>query len=159
MATGIKVAFTGHRPDKLGGYDGSPLQDRIRIVLKSLLAPLQPDVVISGMALGVDTIAADVAIELGIPLIAAVPFEGQEGMWPVHSQQKYKNLLAKASEIVYCSEPGYAKWKMYHRNKWMVDHCTVLIAVWDGSEGGTKNCVDYAKKIGRSLLTIDPRTV
>lgn len=57
MATGIRVAFTGHRPDKLGGYDGSPLQDRIGIVLKSLLAPLQPDVVISGMALGVDTIS------------------------------------------------------------------------------------------------------
>ena len=28
----------------------------------------------------------------------------------------------------------------------MVDHSDRVLAVWDGSSGGTKNCIDYAKE-------------
>jgi uncharacterized phage-like protein YoqJ len=36
---------------------------------------------------------------------------------------------------------------MQVRNEWMVDHCNDLLAVWDGSDGGTGNCVRYAQRI------------
>ena len=36
--------------------------------------------------------------------------------------------------------------KMQKRNEFMVDNCDILIALWNGTSGGTKNCINYAKK-------------
>ncbi|MBR3438062.1 MAG: WYL domain-containing protein [Clostridia bacterium] len=41
------------------------------------------------------------------------------------------------------------------RNKWMVDHSNWLIAVYNGSAGGTKNTIEYAKKEGIEIHIID----
>ena len=49
--------------------------------------------------------------------------------------------------------------RMQARNQWMVDHCQLLIAVFDGSPGGTKNCVDYALRVRREIRLIDPTTL
>lgn len=38
----------------------------------------------------------------------------------------------------------------------MVDRCDRLIAVWDGSNGGTGNCVKYAKEVGKPIVVINP---
>jgi uncharacterized phage-like protein YoqJ len=80
-------------------------------------------------------------------LIAAVPFEGQEKKWPKSSQDLYNEILAypKCVKKIVC-EGGYEVWKMQKRNEWMVDNADYLVAVWDNSEGGTANCVRYARK-------------
>jgi len=39
----------------------------------------------------------------------------------------------------------------------MVDHSDVLMAMWDGSSGGTKNCYKYAKDKNKRIIRIDPR--
>lgn len=109
------------------------------------------------MALGVDQWAAEICTDLGIPWTAAVPFEGQERKWPSASQQKYRALISKASSIHIVCDPGYAPWKMQARNEWMVDRCGLLIAVWDGTDGGTANCVRYAESVGRRIERINPR--
>ena len=46
--------------------------------------------------------------------------------------------------------------KMQTRNEWMVNHCDKLIAVWNGSDGGTGNCVNYAKSINKEIIYINP---
>ena len=46
---------------------------------------------------------------------------------------------------------GYAAWKMQKRNEWMADKATRIVALWDGSPGGTANCIAYASKIGRPI--------
>lgn len=124
--------------------------------LDQALRTLSPEKVISGMALGVDQWAAHIAYKLSIPFIAAVPFEGQEKAWPAASQKTFHQLLKLASEKVIVSPGGYAAAKMQIRNEWMVDHCDLLIAVWDGTKGGTGNCVQYAQKIGKQIYRIDP---
>lgn len=49
------LAFTGHRPDKLGGYsETNPLRAQITYEIMKQLYELKPTGVISGMALGVD---------------------------------------------------------------------------------------------------------
>lgn len=160
------VAFTGHRPDKLGGYGPSPTQDRVRQAIRNTLTgppPLPQSIerrvtaAISGMALGVDQWAAEICVELGIPFTAAVPFVGQERRWPEDSQRRYQLLLQKAYNIVVVSPGGYHPWKMQARNEWMVKNSDVLLAVWDGSGGGTANCVRYAQEVGRAIWRIDPR--
>src|SRR4051812_18107278 len=103
------VAFTGHRPDKLGGFSlPNPTYKHVCKEIEKVLKECKPDKIISGMALGVDQWAANVAIKLGIPFIAAVPFLGQEGKWPNSSQQVYKKLMDLAAEVVVVSEGGYA---------------------------------------------------
>jgi uncharacterized phage-like protein YoqJ len=152
------VAFTGHRPAKLGGFK-LPNDTYIKVCreIDKALKELKPEKVITGMALGVDQWAAMIAYKLGIPFLAAIPFENQESKWPEKSQKTYRILRKLATEEAIVSEGSYSVDKMQTRNVWMVDNCNHLIAVWDGSAGGTSNCVKYAESIGKSIYYINPR--
>lgn len=144
------IAGTGHRPSKLGGY-GPEVTRKLIQIATDYLQEHKPAYVISGMALGWDTALAIAANNLDIPFIAAVPFRGQENAWPHGSKVLYKHLLLNAEHVEYVCDDGYAAWKMQQRNKWMVDNCDVLLALWDGSNGGTGNCIKYAKSVGRDI--------
>lgn len=152
------VAFTGHRPDKLGGYK-VPNDTYIRVCQKidTVLKELKPEKVVTGMALGIDQWAASIAHKLHIPFLAAIPFEGQENAWPESSRKIYRILRKLATEEVIVSQGGYSADKMQVRNIWMVDNCDKLIAVWDGTKGGTGNCIEYAKSVKKDIYYIDPR--
>src|ERR1700722_15037804 len=151
------VSFTGHRPSKTGGYNTpNPTYNYICKELEKLLSELKPEKCISGMALGFDTYAAEVCIKLGLPFIAAVPFASQARIWPKTSQDKYEWLLKKASEVVIVSEGTYSVEKMNIRNHWMVEHADEVIACFDGTRGGTKNCVDYAISKAKRIYCIAP---
>jgi uncharacterized phage-like protein YoqJ len=153
----LAVAVTGHRPDKIGGYSAlDPQRCWIKQQLRAYLLESDPAYTISGMALGVDQDWAQVSVDLGIPFVAAIPFVGQEGKWPTNSRAAYHTLLARAQRIVIVSPGGYASWKMQTRNEWMVDHCGRLVAVWDGTAGGTGNCVAYAQRVARNMHRINP---
>lgn len=152
------VAFTGHRPEKIGGYKlPNPTYIKICQQIESTLKELKPEKVISGMALGVDQWAAYISYKLKIPFIAAVPFINQESKWPTSSQETYNKLIKLASETIIVSDGEYSAKKMQIRNEWMVDRCDQLIAIWDGSAGGTGNCVNYAKSKNKVIIYINPR--
>lgn len=154
------IAITGHRPNKLNNeYDlNGPCSSYIRDSIREILLREQPDKIISGMALGVDTIFALMGMELKIPVIAAVPFLKQESKWPYRSQVLYNKILNDpfVETYVVC-EGGYAPEKMQIRNEWMVDNSDKLIAVYDGTRGGTGNCVEYARSQNKDMLYINPR--
>lgn len=144
-----RVAITGHRPDVL--FRSKPYEDLYNI-LETVLVGLKPDQIITGMALGADQMAAEVAIYQEIPFLAAIPHEGQAARWAKANIQKYLNLLEYASEIeVLAPEPEgfYEAVKALHaRNKWMVDRASALVAMWNGSKkGGTAHCVGYARRV------------
>lgn len=104
------------------------------------------------MAIGVDQWLAEEAIKLSIPVVAAIPFLGQEALWPAASKEAYRNILSHCtSSIIVCPGP-YASWKMQKRNEWMVDRCDILLAVWNRKEeGGTWNTVKYARSQNRTI--------
>lgn len=146
------VAFTGHRPDKLGGWDPlHPVVGRVRKALRDELARDWPVHAISGMAQGVDQWAAETCVELGIPFVAALPCDGMETPWSFFAQERFRTLLGKAKEIHVVSPGPYKPWKMQRRNEWMVDRCGRLLAVYDGSMGGTYNCLEYAAEVKRDV--------
>lgn len=154
----ITVAFTGHRPDKLGGYgtgEAERLESSIKSIIRAALYFCRPTRVISGMALGVDQWAAEVALELGIPVTAAIPFPEQDARWPAASRAAYADLLKRVTETV-IMEPHYVESAFQSRNAWMVHNCNFLIGVWDGSKGGTANCVRYAQHLLRATLYLNP---
>lgn len=152
------VSVTGHRPDKLGSYKiPNPIFNRICWAAQKHLLKLNPEVVYTGVALGFDTWIAEICIKNNIPFIAAVPFKGQEKMWPKMAQEQYHYLLSKAKEVVIVSEGEYSAKKMQIRNCFMVDRANVVLACFDGTSGGTKNCVDYAKNLNKEIIIINPK--
>jgi uncharacterized phage-like protein YoqJ len=45
---------------------------------------------------------------------------------------------------------------MQRRNRYMVDHASLLIAVFDGQSGGTQNTIQYAMERGLEIVDIPP---
>lgn len=153
---GITLSITGHRPDKfdddyLGVY---PIPVSVRIWLSNMYSYYDPDKVIWGCALGVDTWSAEEAVEIGIPIHAAIPFEGFNKSWPYESQKKLEGLLKQCTEVTVVNPGSYRAWFFQTRNEWMVNHSNRLLAVWNGTAGGTWNCVNYARKIKHPITYI-----
>lgn len=149
------VAATGHRPNKCCGYS---LEAHNKLLRKAhnWLEENQPNKTISGMALGWDQAWAEASLDLQIPFIAAIPFEGQDKVWPGEARRFYNKLLSKALEVVIVNDGAYAPWKMQTRNQWMVDRADKIIALWDGSEGGTANCLKYARSMNKPIINLWP---
>lgn len=153
------IAGTGHRPDKLGGYG---VEAGYRLVItaeQALMSVCNPDsdTVISGGALGWDQALAEAALSLGIKLVFAIPLPGFENRWPPKSQAYLHGLMHRAAEVKYICEEPYAGWKMQKRNEWMVDNADKVLACWDGSTGGTGNCIAYANKVGKEIINVYPQ--
>lgn len=159
------IAVTGHRPNKLFGYS---LNDNRYVAIKNfikgyLIAKGCTDAY-TGMALGIDQLFAIAALQLkaagyDIKLHCAIPCQGHSSKWNEASRELYDKILAKADEVVMVSDEPYQPWLMQKRNEYMVDRANEILAFWDGSAGGTKNCVDYANKIGRPVTVVDPNIV
>lgn len=156
------ICGTGHRPDKLFGYDEQAFYDLTDIAC-DYLEDNRPDGVIAGGAIGWDQALANAAYYLKIPLLLAYPFEGFECKWPEDSiGRRFHNELEvimrvlpeKEVERIYVSEPGYAPWKMQVRNKYMVDNADVVLALWNGTDGGTANCVNYAHQKQKPVVNL-----
>lgn len=147
------LALTGHRPDKIGGYSDD-VHDRLVYLAVDAFTELQPRSVISGMALGWDQAGAEAAIILDIPLLAYLPFPGQDAKWPPNSRRFYERLLERATRVKECSGPGYDAKKMLYRNVCMVNDCHTLLALWNGSNGGTAHCVSYALKARKPMVNL-----
>ena len=96
----MKIAFTGHRPHLLGGYNDKTNR-KVEICLKIHDAIKDmPDIeIITGMALGVDQWVAEYAIFHNIPFHAYLPFSFQEAKWPEFVKKKYNKILGKASSV------------------------------------------------------------
>jgi uncharacterized phage-like protein YoqJ len=153
----MTIALTGHRPNKLRGeylekyvpnrmyQQYGPLSKALFHELQTLITMYEPTSIISGLALGADQIWAHVGLQMGIPVIGAIPFKGQENKWSGPNKLWYQYLLEHCKPVYVCN-PGHANWKMQKRNEWMVNNADRLVAVWNGDkEGGTYNCVQYAE--------------
>jgi len=134
------LSFSGHR----GPF--SPLT--LWRFAKHLLSLLKPELAHVGMALGWDMAAARACRSLGIPYVAFVPCTGQELLWPLEEQEMYRSLLERADRVVMCSSGGYRDGVMEIRNRQMIYATDKLVALWNGSPGGTANAVEYAQQIG-----------
>ncbi len=147
-------AVTGHRPFRLGGY-GAPVYNRLTDLARNVFAELEVKEIVSGMALGWDQACVDAAIDLGIRFTAAIPFEGQELTWPLASMLKYRKMLVRANSVEIVSKGRYSADKMFKRNRWMVDDCDKLIALWDGgARSGTADTVRYAEQQGKPVINV-----
>jgi uncharacterized phage-like protein YoqJ len=188
----LTICFTGHRPNKLFGYDwhtqgNQKLMRKLKEVILETLIKEWNDFTytdsvhevkfIFGGALGIDQMAFNVCFDIrdeysgDYILEIAVPFEGQERKWFNKDDiARYKWQLNESDKITTVdkldkykikglSEGEYHAAKLQKRNEYMVDNSDIVIAVHDGSKGGTANCVKYAEKSGRRIIRINPKEI
>lgn len=144
----LVIAGTGHR----GLQPYSRLVDLARAILKKL----QPSKVLVGMAVGWDMALAEATVEAQLPLWACLPCnpKTQRERFDDENFQRHIDILSKASEITVCGTGTLAKFNYQMRNEFMVDNCNLLLAIFSGKPSGTKNCIEYAKKVNRKVLNL-----
>lgn len=159
-------AFTGHRPQNLPfGFNEEDercidLKKALREQIINLIENEGVTHFISGMAIGVDMYAAEIVLGLkasylGITLESAIPCEIQAAKWSEALRDRYFDIASKCDKETLI-QTHYTPDCMDKRNRYMVDHADVLIAVWDGSPSGTGKTVRYAHQQGKSVTIIDP---
>lgn len=159
------ACLTGHRPAKLPWFYSEEKANCIKFKkdLKTIFTgAIQYGLknYLVGMAEGFDMIGAETLIELKkenkeIKVIAVVPCKNQEIKWKPEQQKRYHKILKKCDDIIILSEVYY-KECMNDRNKYMVDHSSVVIACYNGEASGTGNTVKYAKAQGKKVRIINP---
>jgi len=144
------IAVSGHRPEKI--------EDKIdvKVFFQREFERLSPERVIQGCAAGCDLWAGEVAIGMGIDLTSAKPWAGFRPRQL--DRELYKYVIDNSKEVVDVTEyenyPG--PWVYQVRNKWMVDHADIVVAVWDGTPGGTANCGNYAADKNIPIIRYHP---
>lgn len=161
----LTCTFTGHRPEKLPWGDNE--QDIRCIELKKKIYDTVEAVYrsgirhyICGMAMGCDIFFAEAVITLrdehpDITLEAAIPCETQAQNWPEKDRNRYY-YIASQCDYETLLQHKYTADCMLKRNRYMVDNSSILIAVYDGSFGGTMYTVNYAQKQGLEIIRITP---
>jgi len=158
------VCFTGHRPQTLKFLWNEEcemcknLKMQIKNTITELIEKENAIHFISGMALGVDMICAEIVLELKktypqITLECAIPCETQAAKWTEKYRDRYFNTII-ASDKETLLQTHYTADCMMKRNKYMVDKSDIVVAVWNGSKGGTANTVNYAKQSGKTIKQI-----
>ena len=144
----IRCSFTGHRPQYL-----KRSEEDVRVDLENAIMAAIRDgytTFITGLACGVDIWAGEIVARMKVNdprlhLVAAIPFPDFSEGWPEGWKARYNALMAQA-EYVKVMAPEYSKAAFEARNKWMVDHSSRVIAVYNGEPGGTRNTIIYARK-------------
>lgn len=156
-------AFTGHRPGKLPwGEDESDLRC---IALKAKLRAAVESAIhegmehfICGMAEGCDLYFAETVLALKstyprITLEAAIPCPSQADGWGEAQKSRYRDILARCDYETMVQQ-SYTPGCMQRRNRYMVDHSDLLIAVHDGLPGGTRYTIEYALRRGVNIIDV-----
>ena len=154
--------FTGHRPGKLPwGYCE---EDPRCLALKRRIADAAEAACaegfrhfLCGMALGCDLYFCETVLALrdrhpDVTVEAAVPCPTQADAWAPDQRERYKRLV-EACDFETLVSAKYTPYCMQRRDRYMVDHSSLLIAAFDGTPGGTRYTMQYA--MSRRVSIVD----
>lgn len=163
----MNICFTGHRPEHLTAEQCGLIIDWLRMYIEKMIVTFKNVNFISGAARGVDLWAAEIVLEMkekyknnDIKLTMAVPHKGHGigKSWTDGWAERHNIVLSKADHVVFTHKGTY-NWKcMQDRNEWMVDRSNIVIAVWTGKLGGTRNCYVYAAEEKKPIIRFNPLT-
>ena len=112
----------------------------------------------SGFADGVDQYFAEIVLEKkktnpALELIAVIPY--QKRLDSLMEKSRTYEMLEACADVVVMQEE-YHPSVYSHRNRYMVDRSSLLIAVYDGTpKGGTMNTLAYALRQGVETIILD----
>jgi hypothetical protein len=156
------VAVTGHRD-----LQNQATEQFVTLAFHAILKQVQRDhsegiVALSALAEGADTIFAETAIELGIPLEAIMPYNRlAENFRSELAHERYLRLhmVSRLTHKLPFSEPSVQAFVALGRK--LVDSCHLLVTAWDGlpaiDDGGTGGVVAYAQQQRRPVVHVHTR--
>lgn len=161
-------AFTGHRPHKFlwKNNESDPQCIALKKTLTEQITVLAEAGItgfFSGMAEGTDHYCSQIILDLreknpALRLHCVLPHEGQADKWSDSAQERYHSILKQADSVEYVSR-RYYDGCMLDRNRRLVESSDLLLAVYNGvRRSGTGATVNYARKMGREIIVIDPIT-
>lgn len=151
----IVIGITGHRAINDEDIQSLKLVVKKQIEDIVLMCPNTPIKLMSSLAKGADQLCGEVALELGIGLIAALPMEASDYQKDFEGEDlnKFNYLLNKAEKnfvVPYTEDTNELSRDYCYRQAsiYLAEHCHVLIALWDGSDPklggcGTAETVDF----------------
>ncbi len=112
-----------------------------------------------GMARGADFYCCEAALALrerrpGVTVEAVIPCEEQAARWRERDRERWFSLVERCDNETMLQH-HYDRGCMLRRNRYLVDHSAMLIAVYDGMLGGTMYTISYAMKRGLDVVTLD----
>jgi len=149
------IAVFGVQPTLLGGYDDNPTSNDIKRRLGEILAAkrrMSPDLeVMTGLRLGVETLAAEVAREIEIPYVVVLPFPDPDSKWSPASRARFAELVEGAANLIILDQssprsPRHAGQSLSRRNTWMADVAHEAIVVWDRNDPWMSRLVGSLEK-------------
>lgn len=164
-STQVSCCFTGNRPEKLPwGTNEKDLrcllaQDQIYTALEDAYARGFCHF-ICGMARGSDLYFAELVLQLRVKyprvtLEAAIPYRGQCDTWAQADKSRYLHLIEQCDKVTVLQEE-YTPACMQRRNQYMVDHSSLVIALYGGMPGGTRSTLLYAMRQGVETMILSP---
>ena len=144
---GPSVAIVGSRkPTKYGEY--------VTLKLASELAA-RGVIVISGLALGHDALAARGALNGGGTTVAVVG-NGLNRIHPRTNQNLADEIIASGGAIISEYEPDYPvhKWSFLERNRIITALADIVVVVEAGARSGTLNTVVHALDQNKELMAV-----
>lgn len=156
LSKNISCCFTGHRPEKLNISE----KDAKVLLCNAIQSAIDRGyrIFITGMAKGCDIWAGELILEFkniypDIKLICALPYPTFYRGRNKSEQALYKKILSNAT-LVHISYPSYSPLSYQSRNMWMVDNSTLVIALFTGEAGGTRNTIKYAENQGVEIMNL-----
>lgn len=155
--------FTGHRPGKLPWKYNE--EDAQCLALKRRMTDAVETAYeegyrhfLCGMAMGCDLYFCECVLALreqypDVTVEAAIPCPTQADRWPAAQRERYARLVAACDFETLVSQQ-YTSTCMQRRDRYMVDHASLLIAAFDGSAGGTRYTVEYAMRRGLDIVDL-----
>ena len=111
-----------------------------------------------GMAMGCDLYFCEAALALReqhpeVTVEAAIPCPTQADTWPAAQRERYRRLVTACDFETMVSD-RYTASCMQRRDRYMVDHASLLIAAFDGTAGGTRYTLEYAMSRGLAIVDL-----
>ena len=150
----MRIGVTGHQTrDEI---DWAWVKNMIGVELSKIVNVEQ---CLSSLAAGSDQVFAEVALDLGIPVLAVIPVLGYERYFRGNDLRRYRRLLhrCKATRLNWLGddERGF-----FEAGKTIVEKSDMMFAVWDGrraeGEGGTGDVIIFALKNAKPIVHINP---
>jgi predicted Rossmann fold nucleotide-binding protein DprA/Smf involved in DNA uptake len=123
----MKLAIVGSRSIT----DKNVVLEQVNLAMEKYGGVDDAIVILSGGAKGVDTVAREVAYDMGCDFVLFKPY----------------HMLDSTVEYT----PKY----FFTRNKQIADNADVVVIVWDGKSNGTRHMVDYCKKHKKPFILYD----
>ena len=158
------VAFSGYRPQKLPHGCTDKVQAELSLLLKEEIHRLYMNghrVFLNGMMSGWDILAAEAVLSLqadhtNLYCVSIAPFRKDyfannnwNAEWKARALQVYQQ-----SDLAFFLSEHYTSGTYYTRNRYLVEHASLMLVFFDGKRGGTQHTCDYAAKRGLPIVNV-----